>query len=181
MTHDTLRPGQRLTHMKGMPYQFLFFARHSETMEEFAVYECLYENPRGTLWIRPRAMFEESTTRPDGTVGRRFAPLRADDGTPVLSTGIGASQAQALASFFASQAQEAWEATRHAQGLDAKKAHLGAPDSHAGSALECAYASLALARLGGDANAVDEARRLVETLTHALEAVHSGRSTLSIL
>lgn len=60
----SFRPGARLTHMKGMPYQFLFYARHSETMEEVPVYECLYVNPRGTLWVRPRAMFEETVERP---------------------------------------------------------------------------------------------------------------------
>lgn len=49
-------------HKKGGLYRFISYATHSETMEEVAV----YENSRGELWVRPRAMFDE----PD-----RFIPL----------------------------------------------------------------------------------------------------------
>lgn len=51
------RPG-RYRHYKGNEYRVVGLARHSETLEEFAVYEALY-GERG-LWVRPRAMFTES-------------------------------------------------------------------------------------------------------------------------
>lgn len=79
----SFRPGARLTHMKGMPYQFLFYARHGETMEEVAVYECLYVNPRGTLWVRPRAMFEETVERLHEKSVPRFSQYLAENGEPV--------------------------------------------------------------------------------------------------
>ena len=34
-------------------------ALHSETLEEMVVYECLYDNPRSKLWVRPKHMFLE--------------------------------------------------------------------------------------------------------------------------
>lgn len=34
-------------------------AKHSETLEEFVVYEALYDNPDGKYWVRPLGMFEE--------------------------------------------------------------------------------------------------------------------------
>lgn len=40
-------------------YQVIGVAKHSETLEEFVVYECLYENPRSKIWIRPLKMFME--------------------------------------------------------------------------------------------------------------------------
>ena len=40
-------------------YQVIGVAKHSETMEELVVYECLYENPDGKLWVRPLDMFLE--------------------------------------------------------------------------------------------------------------------------
>lgn len=46
-------------HYKGKEYKVLGVAKHSETLEELVVYECLYDNPVGKLWVRPKAMFEE--------------------------------------------------------------------------------------------------------------------------
>ncbi len=40
-------------------YQVLGTAKHSETLEEFVVYEALYDNPRSKLWVRPLKMFSE--------------------------------------------------------------------------------------------------------------------------
>lgn len=45
-------------HYKGMPYQVLGVARHSETLEELVVYKALY-GERG-LWVRPKKMFFET-------------------------------------------------------------------------------------------------------------------------
>ena len=46
-------------HYKGKPYRVLGVVRHSETLEELVHYECLYDNPDGKFWVRPRTMFEE--------------------------------------------------------------------------------------------------------------------------
>jgi len=43
-------------HYKGNLYQILGIGRHSETLEEFVIYQALYGN--FDLWIRPREMFE---------------------------------------------------------------------------------------------------------------------------
>jgi hypothetical protein len=139
---ETLLPGARMTHMKGMPYQFLFFARHSESMEEFAVYECLYANPRGTLWVRPRGMFEESVTRLDGTVVPRFAQDVDAGGEPRLALGVSAAQARTLGSRLGGLASRA----------------LGSDPSRA---LEDAFASLAFWREAAEPLAVARGHWLV--------------------
>lgn len=40
-------------------YNVIGVAKHSETLEELVVYEALYENPEGRLWVRPKKMFLE--------------------------------------------------------------------------------------------------------------------------
>ena len=40
-------------------YKVLGIAKHSETLEELVVYEALYDNPEGQLWVRPKEMFLE--------------------------------------------------------------------------------------------------------------------------
>jgi len=47
-------------HNKGNKYKVIGIGKHSETLEEFVIYEALYNNPEGKLWIRPIKMFEES-------------------------------------------------------------------------------------------------------------------------
>jgi hypothetical protein len=59
MTEHPLRPG-RYRHYKGNEYQVVGVARHSETEEELVVYRQLYGE--AALWVRPRAMFEETVT-----------------------------------------------------------------------------------------------------------------------
>lgn len=61
-------PG-RYRHYKGNDYEVIGVAKHSETDEEFVVYRPLYGTVGG-LWIRPRAMFEESVTVQGETVPR---------------------------------------------------------------------------------------------------------------
>jgi hypothetical protein len=63
-------------HYKGPKYRVLGVVRHSETLEEMVHYECLYENPSGQFWVRPKAMFEE-TVEIDGKKMPRFAYLGA--------------------------------------------------------------------------------------------------------
>lgn len=43
----------------GNYYRVIAVARHSETLEELVVYECLYENPQSKIWVRPLTMFLE--------------------------------------------------------------------------------------------------------------------------
>ena len=58
-------------HYKNKPYRVLGTALHSETLEPLVVYEALYENKLGTLWVRPAAMFAETITL-DGKLIPRF-------------------------------------------------------------------------------------------------------------
>jgi hypothetical protein len=43
----------------GNLYKVIGVALHSETLEEFVMYECLYPNKKSKLWIRPKKMFLE--------------------------------------------------------------------------------------------------------------------------
>lgn len=43
----------------GKFYRAIGIAKHSETLEEFVVYEALYENPESKIWVRPKEMFLE--------------------------------------------------------------------------------------------------------------------------
>lgn len=58
-------------HYKGKEYRVFGTARHSETLEEFVVYDCLYENPNGKTWVRPKEMFLEEITV-NGKKQKRF-------------------------------------------------------------------------------------------------------------
>jgi GNAT superfamily N-acetyltransferase len=58
-------------HYKNKPYKFLGTVRHSETLEEMALYETRYENDKGKLWVRPKDMFFEKVTI-DGVKQDRF-------------------------------------------------------------------------------------------------------------
>lgn len=64
-----LPPG-RYRHYKGNAYVVLGVARHSETEEELVVYRQDYGDH--SLWVRPRAMFEEQL-EVDGRQIPRFA------------------------------------------------------------------------------------------------------------
>lgn len=66
-----IRPG-RYRHFKGMEYEVLGLARHSETGEWMVVYRALY-GEHG-LWVRPASMWEETVER-NGQVLRRFVYL----------------------------------------------------------------------------------------------------------
>lgn len=65
-------------HFKGNEYEVIGVAKHSETMGEMVVYRALYGE--GGLWVRPRAMFEETVER-DGKTLPRFAYIDDDDKT----------------------------------------------------------------------------------------------------
>ncbi len=40
-------------------YRVLALAKHSETLEDLVVYECLYENLTSKYWVRPLSMFTQ--------------------------------------------------------------------------------------------------------------------------
>lgn len=63
------RPG-RYRHYKGLDYEVIGCARHSETLEPLVVYRPLY-NDSG-WWVRPHAMFFENVLI-DGVEQPRFA------------------------------------------------------------------------------------------------------------
>ncbi len=58
-------------HYKNKRYKVIGVVRHSETQEEMVLYETLYENPSGKLWVRPKTMFLEDVKTP-GYSGPRF-------------------------------------------------------------------------------------------------------------
>ena len=74
MNKDTVIPG-RYRHFKGMEYEVLGVARHSETLEEMVVYQALYGE--GDIWVRPASMWLETVER-DGKVMPRFARIEED-------------------------------------------------------------------------------------------------------
>ena len=69
---DDLVLGGIYRHYKGKNYKVIDLARHSETMEWLVLYECLYENPEGKLWVRPMGMFMEQVEI-EGKKMARFA------------------------------------------------------------------------------------------------------------
>ena len=59
-------------HFKGNLYKVIGVGKHSETLEDFVLYEALYDNPRSKLWVRPLKMFTEEVMTPDGIKKQRF-------------------------------------------------------------------------------------------------------------
>lgn len=59
----------RYRHFKGLEYEVLCVARHSETLEDMVVYRALYGE--GAVWVRPATMFLETVCR-DGKEMPRF-------------------------------------------------------------------------------------------------------------
>ncbi len=70
-----LKPG-KYRHFKGMEYELLGVASHSETLEPMVVYRALYGD--GGLWVRPAAMWSETVKR-DGYCGPRFRYIGDDE------------------------------------------------------------------------------------------------------
>jgi hypothetical protein len=66
----TIKPGI-YEHFKGKRYRVLGIAKHSETLEDLVVYECLHENDTSKLWVRPIEMFFDYKEL-DGKKVKRF-------------------------------------------------------------------------------------------------------------
>jgi hypothetical protein len=56
MKNVPVKPGI-YRHFKGGIYRVIGIAKHSETLEDYVVYEALCENKSGQLWIRPQSKF----------------------------------------------------------------------------------------------------------------------------
>ena len=65
-----IKPGV-YRHYKNQEYRVIDVVKHSETEEDLVLYECLYDNPRSKLWVRPLKMFIE-TVEVDGKTMPRF-------------------------------------------------------------------------------------------------------------
>lgn len=63
---------------KGNKYRVHFVAKNSETLEEYVVYEALYDNPDGKYWVRPSKMFTEMVEK-DGKRVPRFQYVSSSD------------------------------------------------------------------------------------------------------
>ncbi len=57
-------------HFKGMEYEVVAVAKHSETLEPMVVYRALYGD--GDYWVRPASMWNETVER-DGKIFKRFS------------------------------------------------------------------------------------------------------------
>ena len=66
-----IRPG-RYRHFKGMEYEVLYVAAHSETREPMVVYRAMYGDH--SVWVRPASRWNELVTR-DGRTVPRFTYL----------------------------------------------------------------------------------------------------------
>ena len=54
-------------------YKLIDVVRHSETLEEMVLYEALYQNELGKLWVRPKQMFLEKLN--NGTPRFKFLKM----------------------------------------------------------------------------------------------------------
>lgn len=61
-------------HYKNKPYKYLGEVKHSETLEDLVLYECLYQNVASKLWVRPKTMFFENVQL-DGKETPRFKKI----------------------------------------------------------------------------------------------------------
>ena len=65
-------------HYKGQEYRVIAIPKHSETLEDFVLYEALYENPESQLWIRPVKECSESVEIAGQSMSR-FEYVRDDE------------------------------------------------------------------------------------------------------
>ena len=73
-----LKPGT-YKHYKGKYYEVIGVAKHSETLEEYVTYYCLYPNRNGQLWVRPISIFLENVIV-DGKSIKRFERVTHPEG-----------------------------------------------------------------------------------------------------
>lgn len=56
---NTFKLGKYQHSKTGNYYNVIGIAKHSETLEDLVVYECLYKNSKSKLWVRLVKMFLE--------------------------------------------------------------------------------------------------------------------------
>ena len=69
-----IKPG-RYRHFKGMEYEVIGVAKHSETLEPMVIYRALYGD--GGLWARPAEMWNDTVER-DGRTLQRFTYIEEE-------------------------------------------------------------------------------------------------------
>ncbi len=69
-----IKPGLYIHSKSGNQYRILGVAKHSETLEDFVVYEAQYDNELSKLWVRPVKMFDEEIEI-NGKMVKRFEYL----------------------------------------------------------------------------------------------------------
>jgi len=75
MDNRQIKIGKKYRHFKGNEYLVLHLAKHSETMEEFVVYQALY-GEKG-VWVRTLNMFLEQK-EVEGRLVNRFEEVNED-------------------------------------------------------------------------------------------------------
>lgn len=65
-------------HYKGNLYKVIGLVKHSETLEDLVLYECLYENQNAKVWVRPVKMFNEKINL-NGKIVPRFKYLKENE------------------------------------------------------------------------------------------------------
>ncbi|MDQ6880772.1 MAG: DUF1653 domain-containing protein [Pseudomonadota bacterium] len=78
-------PPGRYRHYKGLLYEVLGTARHSETLQAMTLYRALYGDYG--LWVRPAAMFEEQVDV-GGMRQPRFVRIESEKGHESLFGGV---------------------------------------------------------------------------------------------
>lgn len=69
MTNNrAIKIGQKYRHFKGNEYLILYVAKHSESLEEFVVYQAMYGEMG--IWVRPLEMFLEQVIVGEQLVNR---------------------------------------------------------------------------------------------------------------
>jgi hypothetical protein len=68
--------GGTYRHYKNKLYKVHGIARHSETLEEMVIYEALYENDLGKIWVRPKEMFLGDISVSGERRQPRFEPVK---------------------------------------------------------------------------------------------------------
>lgn len=105
-------------HYKNKPYRYLGVVRHSESLDEHVLYECLYENDLGKLWVRPKTMFHESVDLGQGPVPRfKLIPLEIQVFDDVSAAPLNALHDLASACF------KSWDPTSFRRTLEAHPRH----------------------------------------------------------
>lgn len=70
-----IKIGSTYQHYKNKEYKVIGIAKHSETLEYYVIYECLYPNELSKIWVRPASLFTDKVVV-DGKEVPRFKLIR---------------------------------------------------------------------------------------------------------